>query len=302
MDKFEAMKRFLSVAQTGSFTRSAEILGLPKSSITSAVQSLEKQLGTRLFHRSTRSVILTQDGADYLPQCRAILTELDALDNLFQQQNDSIRGLLRVDMPSRFASTVVLPHLTEWLDAYPNIELMISCADFRIDPVKEAVDCVVRIGELNDSALIARPLATLNVLNCASPGYIDKFGMPNTLADLQNHRLIGYSPKMEYSFALFEYVEQGKVKQLAMPSSLTVNSTDAYLSACLAGLGIAQIPITGIQEFLKAGSLISVLHEFEAEPMPVSLLYSSRKQIPKRLSLFMDWLEALVKRITTGSG
>ncbi|MCB1756595.1 MAG: LysR family transcriptional regulator, partial [Gammaproteobacteria bacterium] len=120
MDKFEAMQRFLLVAETRSFTQAAELLGLPKSSISAAIQSLEKRLGTRLFHRSTRSVTLTQDGASYLSQCRTILDELDALESQFQYDSDAVRGAIRIDMPSRFASNIVLPHLSEWLEVYPN--------------------------------------------------------------------------------------------------------------------------------------------------------------------------------------
>jgi DNA-binding transcriptional LysR family regulator len=297
MDKFEAMQRFVLVAQTNSFTRAAEMLGLPKSTISSAVQSLEKQLGTRLFHRSTRRINLTQDGEAYLPQCQAILAELDALESQFQHQNEDVRGVLRVDMPSRFASTIVFPHLSEWLDAYPNTQLKISCADYDIDPTREAVDCLIRVGVLNDSALIARPLVTYRIVNCVSPGYIEKYGEPDKLADLEQHQLIDYAQKIGNSPAMFEYVEDGQIKQLSMPSALAVNSTDAYLSACLSGLGIAQIPKIGVIEYLKKGELVSILSRFEAEPMPVSLLYPSRRQIPKRLSLFMDWIESLVQRL-----
>ena len=302
MDRFEAMQRFLLVAQYGSFTRAAEALDLPKSSISSAVQFLERKLGTRLFHRSTRRVTLTNDGEAYLIQSRAILMELDAVESQFQQQGDAISGVIKVDMPSRFASTVVLPHLSDWLDNYPNVQIKISSADDTADLVKEGIDCVVRVGDLNDSVLIARPLAMYQPFNCVSPEYLEKFGEPKTLASLQDHWLIDYSPKMGNSQAMFEYVEKGKTQQLAMPSVLAVNGTDAYLSACLSGLGIAQIPALGIRAHLEAGRLVRILPKYEAAAMPVSLLYLSRRQVPRRLSLFMDWLDALVKRVTSTSG
>ncbi len=297
MDKFEVMQRFLQVAHFGSFTRAAETLGLPKSSISNAVQSLEKQLGTRLFHRSTRSVTLTQDGEIYQVQCRALLRELDALESQFRQQREDVHGIIRVDMSSRFASTIVLPHLEEWLDIYPKVKVKISSADHQVDLIKEGIDCVVRVGKLSDSSLIARPLATYQIFNCVSPGYLKKFGEPKTLTDLQHHQIIDYALKMGNNSAMFEYVENGQVKQLPMPSVLAVNGTDAYICACLFGLGIAQIPAIGVTEYLKSGTLIRVLPKFEAESMPVSLLYPSRQQTSKRVSLFMDWLDALVKRL-----
>lgn len=296
MDRFEAMQRFVLVAQTQSFTRAAELLGLPKSSVSSAVQMLEKQLGTRLFHRSTRRVMLTADGEAYLPECQAILAELDALESRFQPQSD-VRGVLRIDMPSRFASTVVLPHLQEWFTVYPHTQLKISCTDYSIDPVREAVDAVIRVGTLHDSALIARPLTNYTIINCASPDYLKNHGEPHSLDELKHHQLIDYSQHLGSGPAQFEYQENGQTRHINLPSSLLVNSTDAYLSACLAGLGIAQIPLIGIREYLDNGALVSLLPEYQAAPMPVSLLYPSRRQLSKRLSLFMEWLDALLKRL-----
>lgn len=297
MDKFEAMQRFVLVAQSGSFTKAADALGLPKSSVSHSVQSLEKNLGIRLFHRSTRSVTLTQDGETYFPQCQAILAEMDALDSQFQREPDDIRGVLRIDMPSRFASTVVIPHLADFLQTYPNIQLKISSADYRVDPVKQGIDCVVRVGDLNDSSLIARPLTQYRSVNCVSPSYAEKFGIPQTLPELAHHKLIEYSHTLGNIDAQFEYTEDGKVKQLSMPSSLAVNGTDAYLKACLSGLGIAQIPVIGVESFIQQGQLMAILPEYEAAPMPVSLLYPSRRLPPKRLVVFMTWLHTLIAKI-----
>ena len=294
MDKFDAMQRFVLVAQSGSFTKAADALGLPKSSISSAVQGLEKSLGTRLFHRSTRSITLTQDGETYLPQCQALLAELDTVGSQFQRNPNDVRGVLRIDMPSRFASTVVMPHLADFIEHYPNIRLKISSADYRVDPIKEGIDCVIRVGELDDSSLIARPLTQYRSLNCVSPHYAEQHGVPRTLGDLANHKLIEYSHTLGNLDAQFEYMEGEKVKQEPMPSSLAVNGTDAYLNACLFGLGIAQIPAIGVESLIKEGSLIAILPQYEAEPMPVSLLYPSRRQPPKRLVVFMDWLQLIV--------
>ncbi|MGB2065311.1 MAG: LysR family transcriptional regulator [Marinomonas gallaica] len=293
MDKFEAMQRFVLVAQFGSFTKAAEALGLPKSSVSSAVQGLESELGTRLLHRSTRSITLTQDGETYLPQCQALLANLDVLDSQFQREPSDVRGILRVDMPSRFANTVVIPRLAEFIEQFPNIRLKISSADYRVDMIKEGIDCVVRVGNLDDSSLIARPLTQYRSLNCVSPSYAEQFGIPQTIEELANHKLIEYSHSLGNLDAQFEYLEDGKVKQQSMPSSLAVNGTDAYLDACLAGLGIAQIPVIGAESFIEKGLLIPVLDQYEAEPMPVSLLYSSRRQPTKRLTVFMDWLQSI---------
>ncbi len=297
MDRFEAMQRFMLVAQTSSFTRAAEMSGLPKSSISTAVQFLEKRLGARLLHRTTRRVSLTQDGEVYLRQCQALMAKLDAVESQFQYQNEAIRGILRVDMPSRFASAVIFPNLHEWLDTYPNTQLKISCSDQMIDLIEEAVDCVVRVGILNDSSLVARPLLNYQMVNCVSPAYLAKYGEAKELDDLRHHLLIDYAQTIGMRPSTFEYRENDEVKQIDMPSALTINNTDAYLAACLAGLGIAQIPRISVAEHIKQGALVPILANLTAAPMPVYLLYPSRRDIPKRLSLFMDWLAQLMKRL-----
>ncbi len=227
MDKLEAMRRFVLVANSGSFTKAAESLGLPKSSISSAIQGLENSLGTRLLHRSTRSVRLTQDGEAYLPQCRNILAELDALESQFQHTRDEVKGVLRVDMPSRFASTVVLPHLHDFSQTYPRLQFKISSADHRVDLVKEGIDCAIRVGKLFDSSLIAKPLTRYRIINCVSPGYAQLYGVPDSLEALSRHRLIDYSPPLTAGDAIFEYIKNDQLHHYSMASSLAVNGTDA---------------------------------------------------------------------------
>lgn len=296
MDKFLAMQRFLVVAQTGSFTQAANALNLPKSSVSTSVQALEKHLGIRLFHRSTRSVTLTLDGERYLEQCHGLLSELDAIESQYQSDTN-INGVLKVDMPSRFASNIVLPHLALWLEAHPNIQLRISTTDFRIDPIKEGMDCIIRVGHLQDSSLIAKPLTTYKLINCVSPNYIKQFGEPKTIEELQQHKLIDYVPKLGNSQAEFEYMEKGKLYQVAMPSQLAVNSTDAYLHACLSGLGIIQVPDITIKQYLKNGHLKQILPQYQCAPLPVSLLYPSRRNISKKLTLFIEWVSSLIKML-----
>ncbi|MFT5592208.1 MAG: DNA-binding transcriptional LysR family regulator [Oceanicoccus sp.] len=296
MDKFLAMQRFLMVAQTGSFTRAADILDLPKSSVSAAVQGLEKQLGVRLLHRSTRSVTLTLDGESYLGQCHGLLSELEAIESQYQS-DANMHGVLKVDMPSRFASDIVLPHLSTWLETHPNIQLKVSTTDFKIDPIKEGVDCIIRAGDLQDSSLIAKPLTTYNMINCVSPSYIAQYGEPKTIDDLQQHMLIDYAPKLGNSRALFEYLDGDLAHQLPMKSQLAVNSTDAYLHACLAGLGIIQVPDMTINRYLENGQLIEVLPNYRCTQLPVWLLYPSRRNRSKKLTLFIEWLTALIKTL-----
>lgn len=297
VDKFLAMQRFVVVAQTRSFTQAADILGLPKSSISSAIRLLEKSLNTRLFHRSTRNVTLTEDGSQYLHKVKDILAEVDALESHFQAQSGELSGTLKVDMPSRFASTVVLPNLPDWFSRYPSTQIKISCADYRVNLVKEGFDCVIRGGNLIDSDLVARPIATYRFVNCISPSYRETYGEPRSLDELSRHYLIDYSPDMTSTRSEFEYVIDGQVNYLTMPNRITVAGTDAYLSACLAGLGIAQFPEVGVREFLENGELLQVLDRYEAQDMPLSFVYPSRRLLSVRTQKFMDWVQECVDNL-----
>lgn len=284
------LTRFVETARLGSFSAAAALLGVPKSSISQAVTKLEKQLGTPLFNRSTRSVSLTSDGETFLPQSIAILSEWDALQSQFSSSADSISGELRIDMPSRFATNILLPILGEFISAYPNIKLRVSSVDRKVDIIKEGFDCVIRVGALTDSSLVARRLLTYPIYNCVSPEYATKWGIPQSLDDLANHKVIDYSHTLSHKAPVFEYMKNGELRTVEMQSLLSVNSTQAYFAACSNGLGIAQIPSVGVEVELKEGKLIRVLPEYEAQPMPVNLLFPSRRQMPLRLKVFSEWL------------
>ena len=199
-------------------------------------------------------------------------------------------GELRIDMPSRFATNILLPMLGEFISAYPKITLRVSSVDRKVDLIKEGFDCVIRVGALTDSNLIARRLLTYPIYNCVSPDYASKWGIPQSLSDLGNHKLIDYSHSLSHKAPEFEYMKDGRRHAIEMQSLLSVNSTQAYFAACARGLGIAQIPSVGVESDLKEGKLIRVLPEFEAESMPVNLLYPSRRQMPLRLKVFSEWL------------
>lgn len=290
MDKIETMRRFVSVAQTGSFTQAAERLNAPKSAISNAISQLENHLNTRLFHRSTRRVSLTEAGERYLPQCVQILDELSALEQQFQMQNQILTGIIRIDMPSRFLSTMVMPRLPEWFEMHPQTQIRVIGADYRIDPIKEQVDCVIRAGKLDDNHLFARRLGTMKMVNCVSPNYLKQYGTPTTLEELSQHFVVDYSPNQRQNNSEFEYYHKEKIQMISVPSLISVSTTDAYLSAGLNGLGIIQLPENGIQHYLQQKQLIAILPQHCCQEMPVSIVYESKRQQPKKIRYFMDWI------------
>ncbi|HHG8770821.1 TPA: LysR family transcriptional regulator [Raoultella planticola] len=295
MDKIHAMQLFIRVAELESFSRAADTLGLPKGSVSRQIQALESHLGARLLHRTTRRVQLTQDGMVYYERAKDLLSNLDELDGMFQHDPSSISGRLRVDMPVELAKKWIIPRLPAFLQQYPGIELELSSSDRLVDVIREGFDCVVRIGTLKDSGLIARPLGKLTQVNCASPQYLARFGYPTALDDLTDHALIHYASTLGVRPLGFEVVSEGVVRWVKTGGTLTVNSTETYQAACLAGLGIIQVPRIGVREALRTGELIDILPQYRAEPLPVSLIYPHRRNLSRRVHLFMEWLGDVLK-------
>ena len=295
MDQLDVMRIFLRVAELSSFTQAGDSLGLPKATVSAAVQRLEGQLGARLLHRTTRKVQLTQDGQSYYERCRDLVADMEELQTLFHRDEAELTGRLRVDLPVGVARHGVLPRLPEFLACHPGLEIEISSTDRRVDPVREGFDCVLRVGSLGDSSLVARPLGQVRQVNCASPAYLARHGVPQTLADLADHRLIHYVSTLGGKSPGFEYVDEaGRPQSIAMAGAVTVNNSDAYSAACLAGLGLIQSPLAGMRPYLAAGQLVAVLPAFAAPPLAVSLVYAHRRHQARRVRVFMDWLAAVV--------
>jgi DNA-binding transcriptional LysR family regulator len=305
MNPLEAMQIYVRVAELSSFTQTAQSLGLPKANISTAVQQLESELGTRLLHRTTRRVEMTQDGQVFYERCKDLLADTEELLGLFRDEQAALHGRLRVDMPSAIARDVVLPRLPEFMQTYPELAIELSSTDRRVDLVREGFDCVLRVGALGDSTHIARPLGYYRMLNCASPAYCATFGQPQQPAELSGHRLIHYVSTLGTRDSGFEYCDPaapGSVKYVAMPGALTVNNSDAYYAACLAGLGIIQVPEAGVRLALDSGQLVELMPQYRAAPMPVSLIYANRRHQPRRVQVFMNWLESLMRpRLVTNN-
>ena len=295
MDKIQSMQVFVRVAELSNFTRAAESLGLPKGSVSRLVQQLETRMSARLLHRSTRRVQLTQDGQVFYQRCKELLANMDELETMFQSNPANISGRLRVDMSVGMATHLVLPRLAEFLNRYPALEIELSSTDHRVDVVREGFDCVIRSGTLKDSWLIARPLGHLSVINCASPGYLQRYGTPDHPDQLAHHAMVHYEQTLGSHTSTFEYLDGKQVKSIKSGGAVTVNSTETYVAACLAGLGIIQVPLIGAQDALASGQLVSILPQFRAPPMPVTLVYPHRLNLSRRVKVFMDWLTEITQ-------
>lgn len=302
MDRIQEMQIFVRVAELCGFTAAAVSLGLPKASVSTAVRRLENRLDTRLLHRTTRRVRLTLDGETFYRRCQDLLADMDELETLFRQDGKALDGRLRVDMPSGMLPDILLSRLPEFLDQHPLLEVGISNSDHFVDPVREGFDCVFRVGGPGDVNLVARHLGDLCFINCASPAYLARHGMPNSLEDLAGHQLIHYVAHLGARSPGFEYPTGDSYASLPMPGAVRVNSINSYESACLAGLGIIQGPEPGLRRLIDEGRLVEILPHLRPEPMPVSLLYAQRRHLARRTLVFMDWAQAILTPLLNDAG
>jgi DNA-binding transcriptional LysR family regulator len=295
MNELDTIQIFLKVAELESFSGAARQLGLPNATVSTAVRQLEQQLGTRLLQRTTRKVQMTQEGEAFHARSREVLDEVEALRGMFRSGQDVLRGRLRVDMSVALATELVLPRLGEFMAKHPQLAIDLGTADRRVDLIREGYDCVLRAGVLRDSTLVARPLGSYRLANCASPAYLAQYGTPQGLADLAHHRLIHYDAQLGGNAAAWEWFDGEQTHYAPMGSMLTVNGTASYKAACLAGLGIIQVPRAGLRELIEAGRLVEILPDYRPAPMPVAFVYPTRRHVPARAVAFMDWVAALLK-------
>ena len=295
MNKLDLLRTFVRVSELSSFTLAGESLGLPRSTVSEQVRALENLLGTRLLNRTTRRVRTTQDGALLYERSKDLLSGMDEIESLFSANDAELAGRLRIDLPTMMARRVIVPALPQFLERFPRLDVEISCTDRQVDLLREGFDCVMRIGALSDLDVVARPVGRLSMRNCASPAYLERHGVPRSLEDLDSHRLVHYVRNLGARSAGFEYEQGSELRFQAMAGVVTVNNAEAYSAACLAGLGLIQVPAVGVDEHLRAGELVSLLEPWQARAMPVSLLYARQRHVPRRVQAFMNWLAVLLE-------
>lgn len=285
----DSLRAFIEVARLGSFTQAGAQLGVGKARVSLKLKALERELSTQLLQRTTRVVRLTPEGQQLLPRAKRLLEDADELQGLYQQAR-GIRGRVRIDLPVTIARTLLLPRLPELVARHPELELVVSTTDRRVDPVREGFDCVLRVGPLGDSDLVVRKLGELRMMNCASADYLRKHGTPQRLEDLDQHWVVHYSSTLGAEPPSFEYPHANGHRQWPMRAQLTVNSADAYQAACVAGLGIIQAPRVGLITALAAGRCVEILPALTCASLPVSLLHTHGRNVPRRVRAVMQWL------------
>jgi DNA-binding transcriptional LysR family regulator len=288
MDRLDAMRLFTRVVDRRSFREAAHDLDIPRSTATQVIQNLEARLGVRLLQRTTRTVRPTLDGEAYYRRCLAILDDVEDAEGAFR--GAAPKGMLRVEVQGTIARHFLLPGLPEFLERYPEIEIAMSESDRWVDVVREGVDCVLRYGVLMDSDLVARSVATLDRITCATPAYLERHGTPEAPEDLAQHCAVGIRTLTTGTLTPFEFVRAGVVKQYSVRAPFSVTGTETFRSAVLLGLGVAQIPVFHIERDLAEGRLVRILADYPTPSAPVSVLYPRSRQLSPRVRLFIDWI------------
>jgi LysR family transcriptional regulator, regulator for bpeEF and oprC len=302
MDRLQAMQVFTRVVDTNSFTRAAETLDMPRASVTTIIQNIEAFLGVRLMHRTTRRLSLTPDGAAYYERCMRILADVEETEASFQRGNKKPHGKLRIDMPGSIGRLIVIPSLCEFHTRYPDIDLQLGLTDRPVDLLQEGVDCVVRVGALQDSSLVARRIGLFEHVTCAAPDYLERNGIPKTLEDLENHKAVNYFSSRTGRVIDWSFKVDDKEVEVKMKSLISVNDADAYVTCGLEGFGLIQPAFYMVLPHLRSGQLVEVLPDLRPLPMPISAVYPHSRHLSSKVRVFVDWIAEVFDRCPLLSG
>jgi len=287
MDRFESMSAFVAVAKAGGFSAAARELGTPLATISRRVAELEAELGVRLLHRSTRRVALTDPGRAFFAACRRTLEDLKDAEDAVTGEYRTPKGDLTMTAPVGFGRMHLQPVALEFLAAYPEINLRLMLVDRVVSLLEEQVDVALRIAELADSSLIARPLGQVRVVVSASPAYLARHGAPVHPRELEQHDCIAWSalgPLNSWSFRV-----SGADRAFPIRVRLATTIAESALAAAETGFGLAQTTGYQAEQGVRAGKLVLLLREFECAPLPVNLVYASNRLLPLKLRAFIDF-------------
>jgi LysR family transcriptional regulator, regulator for bpeEF and oprC len=302
MDRFNAMKVFTRVVEANSFSRAADTLNLTRASVTTIIQALESDLNVRLLQRTTRSLNLTPDGAAYYEACVRILADVEETESSFASVGVAPKGRLRVDMPGLIGTKIIMPKLDEFHSLYPGIQVLIGFSDKPVDLIQDGVDCVIRVGALPDSSLVARKVGLFAGVTAASPGYLERHGIPETIDDLSNHTAVLYFSALTGRIGDLNFVTEGKQVNVKMAGHVAFNDAESYIKSGVAGAGLIQIARFMALPYLRSGQLVEVLPDAKPQALPVSLVYPHNRHLSPKVRAFVDWVAELFARCPLLSG
>jgi DNA-binding transcriptional LysR family regulator len=291
MDQLLAIRGFARVVEAGSFTRAADSLDMPNTSLSKLVQELEAHLGVRLLQRTTRRVTVTPEGQEYYEKTLRLLRDLEDIDTSFNAARNKPKGNLRIDVGGSTARDVLIPALPDFLARYPEIRIDLGVSDRSVDLIGENVDCVIRGGALENSSLIARHLGDAVMVTCATPAYLKQYGVPAYPNELRNgHKLVAYITTQNGRAMPLRFMVDGAKVEIKAEHRIGVNESNGHLAAGLAGLGIIQTFHYCARAALEAGALVEILKPWRPPSYPFHVVYPQNRHMTHRLRVFIDWL------------
>lgn len=297
MDKLNLMASFIAVVEEGTYTAAAKRLGKTTALISTHVSQLEAVLAVRLITRSTRSLTLTAAGRSYYEEAKRVLDDITTLEAQIRQENHSLTGRLRLSVPTTFGEQVLMPFVAQMIHQHPQLDVEMMLNDRFVDIVAEGFDAAIRIGHLSDSALISRRAGSIRMQLCATPDFLTRHGTPDTpLALAQMPCVFDTNYRQSSRWRFVRNGEEYEVKPLTVAR---VNSAQAAANLALHGLVIAYAPDFTVREALQAGRLVSVLDEYCATEIPISILYPHRQHLSAKVTTFSDELQQYLSHLTT---
>ncbi|MBK8258088.1 MAG: LysR family transcriptional regulator [Polyangiaceae bacterium] len=291
MDLFRSMLAFQAVAVHSGFTGAAHALNVSNATVTGLVQQLEGHWGVTLFHRTTRRVTLTNDGAAALERVERLLQDVTDLGEGMRGATRAATGRLRVDVPAAFGRHILAPALPRFFAKFPGIQLEVGSSDRPVDLLRESVDCVVRGGPVVDETLVARRLKNLPMITCAAPAYIKKHGAPQTPDECTHHKAVAFLSPLTGKVATFDFERNGVAREVTVSHLAACNDTDTLIACGVAGLGLFQTPRSAyVNSLLRSKKLVRVLSDWDVGQLPIFVLYPPTRHLNARVRAFVDWL------------
>ncbi|WP_191601951.1 LysR family transcriptional regulator [Marinomonas algicola] len=288
METFSAIPVFVAVVENGSFSKAAEKLGTSKSAVSKRVSRLENTLGVKLLHRTTRKLSLTGAGEQYFHYAlKALIAASEGIDTVTQLQGKP-KGVLKVSSPMSFGRLHLAPLVADFLTHYPDITLNLVMDDKKVDLVEAGFDVAIRAGEMQDSSLIARRLASCRSVICASPFYLEKHGIPSTPAELKEHNCISFSYGNNANEWVFHHSDG--IQKIKAEGNYQVNNSEALQKATLEGLGIAKIPTFVIGQDISKGHLVPLLEQYSLPMQTFYVVFPERRYLPAKVRVFLDFI------------
>ena len=289
MDRIDAMRAFVTVVNEGAFTRAANKLDMSPQLVSKYVSQLEQHLGVRLLNRTTRQIHLTEAGTSYHQRAQQVLHDIDDMESQIGDLQTEARGLLRISAPVSFAIRHMAPLLSEFQKTHPGVGIDLQLNDRKVDVIEEGFDVVLRIGHLKSSSLIAKRIAPIRVVVCASPAYLKQNGTPQQLEDLQGHRYLRYSYiELDANQPLHRWLQNNGQND---SNGMSSNNGDVLVEAAIVGAGIALQPTFISGPAIKEGKLQVILHEYEPEPMGLYAVYAHRQLLASKVRSFVDFID-----------